>query len=258
MVIAHSSVPSSDEAAITNRHIEEAALRAWPAAQQFLYDGWVARLSDGYTKRANSASLLYPQSGAIDNATIARIEQLYRSQNLPVIFRLLSFTTPTDFDRLLAGRGYREADGTLVMTLDLPSGLEHDHSVRELDVEQGIEAHAQMNDLSDAILPGHRRILERIPGGLSFVGLLEGDELVACGLSVADGDLAGLFDIVTDPAHRRKGHGGRLVRGMLAQSAAQGVTTAYLQVVMKNAPAIALYKTLGFREAYRYSYRILD
>jgi ribosomal protein S18 acetylase RimI-like enzyme len=242
----------------TSRRIEEAALRAWPAAQQLLFEGWVARLSDGYTKRANSASLLYPTPDSLSEMTLSRIEALYQSQQLPVIFRLLSFSTPSDLDRRLADRAYREADGTLVMTSSLSPVPELDPHVRELDVEQGIEAHARMNDLSETILPGHRRILERIPSGLSFVGLFHEDELVACGLTVTDGELVGLFDIVTDPAHRRKGHGGRLVRGMLAQAAAQGASSAYLQVVMTNSPAIALYESLGFSEAYRYAYRILD
>ena len=62
----------------------------------------------------------------------------------------------------------------------------------------------------------------------------------------------------SDPADRRKGHGGRLVRGMLAQAAALGASSAYLQVVMTNNPAIALYESLGFSEAYRYAYRIHD
>lgn len=242
----------------SNRHIEEAALRAWPASQQFLYDGWVVRLSDGYTKRANSASLLYPTPESDTSATLSRIEELYASQNLPVIYRLLSFSTPPDLDARLASRGFREADGTLVMSRPLPSLLPLDPAVCALDVERGVEAHARMNNLPDAILPGHRRILERIPGGLSFVGLFDGETLVACGLSVTDGSLVGLFDIVTDPAHRRKGHGARLVTGMLAQAASHGATSAYLQVVMTNAPAIALYETLGFDEAYRYTYRILD
>ena len=60
---------------ISPRSIEEAALRAWPAAQQFLFDGWVARLSDGYTKRANSALLLYPQAESASDETLARIER---------------------------------------------------------------------------------------------------------------------------------------------------------------------------------------
>jgi ribosomal protein S18 acetylase RimI-like enzyme len=115
-----------------------------------------------------------------------------------------------------------------------------------------------MNDLSAAILPGHRRILERIPQGLFFFGLFEDDQLAACGLSVVDEALVGLFDIVTDPAHRRKGFGARLVDGMLAHAAGNGATTAYLQVVAANSPAIALYRSLGFEEAYRYHYRILD
>ncbi len=45
---------------------------------------------------------------------------------------------------------------------------------------------------------------------------------------------------------------------MMARAALQGVMTAYLQVVITNGPAIALYRSLGFTEAYRYTYRILD
>jgi ribosomal protein S18 acetylase RimI-like enzyme len=240
------------------RSIEEAALRAWPAAQQLLFDGWVARLSDGYTKRANSALLLYPQPESVSDETLARIEQLYQTQELPVIFRLLSFTTADDLDSRLEARGYRPADPTLVMNSALDTTIEQESSVRELDLQTGIDAHARMNDLSAEILPGHRAILERIPGGLGFYGLYEQDELVACGLSVVDGRLVGLFDIVTDPAHRRKGHAARLIRGMLANAVDQGATGAYLQVISKNAPAIVLYQSLGFTESYRYSYRILD
>ncbi|MCA9858722.1 MAG: GNAT family N-acetyltransferase [Thermomicrobiales bacterium] len=238
------------------RLIEEAALRAWPAGQQLVYSGWIARLSDGYTKRANSALLLYPQPTSASIATIEQIERLYRSQGLPPIFRLLSFTSPADLEIWLAERGYREADPTLVMALDLAAVFELDPGVRKLDIEQGIEAHARMNDLSPEILPAHRRILERIPGGLSFFGLFEDDTLIACGLSVVDGNLVGLFDIVTDPSHRRKGLGARLVHVMLAHAFAEGATSAYLQVVSTNSPAIALYQKLGFQEAYRYAYRI--
>ena len=223
-----------------------------------LFDGWVARLSDGYTKRANSALLLYPQPNSDSDETLARIERLYQSQKLPVIFRLLSFTTPDDLDSRLEARGYRLADPTLVMSSELDSTIGQEPSVCELDLETGIDAHARMNDLSAEILPGHRAILERIPSGLGFYGLYDQDELVACGLSVVDGQLVGLFDIVTDPAHRRKGHAARLIRGILAHALAQGAATAYLQVISKNDPAIALYQSLGFTESYRYGYRILD
>jgi ribosomal protein S18 acetylase RimI-like enzyme len=249
-------MPKPDD--VSPRAIEEAALRAWPAAQQLLFDGWVARLSDGYTKRANSALLLYPQSDSLTAYTVSRIESLYQSQSLPVIFRLLSFTMPHGFAAGLISRGYRPADPTLVMARKLGPEIEPDPAVRLLDIETGIEAHARMNNLSASILPGHRAILERITSGLSFVGLFAGDDLAACGLSVVDGPLVGLFDIVTDLAHRRKGYGARLVRGMLADAAQRGATTAYLQVIAANAPAITLYRSLGFEQSYSYDYRILD
>ena len=234
-------------------------MRAWPAAQQLLFDGWVARLSDGYTKRANSASLLYPQTSVSNLEPIEPIETLYRSQGLPVIFRLLSFTTPAEFDPWLANRGYRECRRHAGHDRRYAArGGAGPCSARDGCRARDRSARAHERPLLMVILPKHRRILERIPSGLSFVGLFERDELVACGLSVLDGDLAGLFDIVTDPAHRRKGHGARLVRGMIAQAASQGAATVYLQVVMTNEPAIALYRSLGFTEAYRYTYRICE
>jgi len=41
------------------RDIEERCLNACPPMQQVLYDGWVIRLADGYTRRANSVSPIY-------------------------------------------------------------------------------------------------------------------------------------------------------------------------------------------------------
>ena len=56
-------------------------------------------------------------------------------------------------------------------------------------------------------------------------------------MAVRDGDLAGLFDIVTDPAQRRKGHAAMLVEHLLAVCVEDGATTAYLQDVYKRQAA---------------------
>ena len=76
-----------------------------------VFDGWVARLSGGYTKRANSALLLYPQNDSLSDEVIGRIERLYQSHELPVIFRQLSFTTPDTFDARLEVQGRPGREG---------------------------------------------------------------------------------------------------------------------------------------------------
>jgi hypothetical protein len=38
--------------------VEEAARRAWPAAEEIHVGPWLARFTDGYTLRVNSATLV--------------------------------------------------------------------------------------------------------------------------------------------------------------------------------------------------------
>ncbi len=77
------------------------------------------------------------------------------------------------------------------------------------------------------------------------------------------GDWIGLFDIVTHPGQRRQGFAGRVIAALLlwgteqGAPGVQGATRTYLQVETANQPAVGLYAKLGFREAYRYWYRVL-
>ena len=41
------------------RYLEELALNAWTSIQTVVYDGWLIRFSNGYTKRANSVNPIY-------------------------------------------------------------------------------------------------------------------------------------------------------------------------------------------------------
>jgi GNAT superfamily N-acetyltransferase len=74
------------------------------------------------------------------------------------------------------------------------------------------------------------------------------------GLRSEDG-LAGLYDVFTPEAQRRRGHARQLCLALLHAAREQGARHAYLQVSDDNGAAIALYESLGFQLAYRYHYR---
>ena len=88
-----------------------------------------------------------------------------------------------------------------------------------------------------------------------FGVLADAGKPVACGMAVVEGELAGLFDIVTHPDSRRRGYGRLLVQSLLAHAATMGARRVYLQVLADNAPALALYEQLGFQTLYAYWYR---
>jgi GNAT superfamily N-acetyltransferase len=77
---------------------------------------------------------------------------------------------------------------------------------------------------------------------------------VATGVAAHDGDWVGFRGIEVDPAARRRGLGLAVMAALLDWGASAGATTAYLQVLDGNDPALALYARLGFatHHAYRY------
>jgi ribosomal protein S18 acetylase RimI-like enzyme len=243
------------------RRFEEAGFNAWPALQTRLLDGWVIRLAGGYTKRANSVNPTYPSFDGDLRAKVVQSESIYRARGLPPIFRLTSFGCPPGLDELLAGRGYRHLDPTLVMTRSLTDPLPVPRAVGELRTLPLAEWLAGYVAASDDPLPRqqtHAAMLDQIGSGAVFGALVVRDapDPVAYGLAVVDGDLVGLFDIVTPAARRNRGYGGALVTGLVRHAADRGATTAYLQVTEANAAAQRLYRALGFSDAYRYWYRI--
>ncbi|WP_436893345.1 ribosomal protein S18-alanine N-acetyltransferase [Siccibacter turicensis] len=62
-------------------------------------------------------------------------------------------------------------------------------------------------------------------------------------------DEATLFNIAVDPAYQRRGLGRALLEHLITQLEQRDVFTLWLEVRASNAPAIALYESLGFNEA---------
>ncbi len=239
----------------TVRTVEELSFRAWPALEQQVYDDWLLRFANGYSKRGNSVNPLGP--GTLDVQTkIDTCCRIYRTRGLKPVFRLTPLAGPANLDRFLAERGFRQKDTTCVQLLELAGRF------------QATEAFQQWPILSAAWwtayhglsgFPAHQThwdILNRISSARCFALLIKEGRPVAAGLGVLEDNCAGLFNLVTAPAERRKGYGRELVANILAWAAARGGRWAYLQVLAGNEPALALYRGLGFQELYRYWYRL--
>jgi GNAT superfamily N-acetyltransferase len=248
--------------------IEHAGFAALPP-EHHLEDGlWVLRMAGGLAKRANSANPRAP-GAELDAARLARIEAVYRSAGLPVILRINPLAAP-EADALLVAHGYQFVDDCRVMTARLapaagtapapmPDGIVttadttipdfwHD-TFAQLD---GLDAHgrATRRAMLDALDRPHAAITLRDVSG----------EVLGIGLAVRDGAHVGLFDVRVAPAARGRGLGRAVRVAMLDWARAQGIAdaplTAYLQVGADNVPAVSLYRSLGFADAYAYHYRI--
>ena len=242
-------------------HIEEASLNAWPALNTYLFDGWLARFANGYTKRANSVTPLYP--GVMDLAAkIDGCEALYRRQNLPPIFRLPSFLDVDGVDGRLAARGYQKIDTTSVQALDLSFcfALSSERAFI-LPGRSGMESWlGSFHQLSGANPyradeETHQQMLNNITGEKCYMVLMVEGEVVACGLAVSDNGYVGIFDAIVAEEHRRQGYGTELMESLLDWAVNEHAHHAYLQVMISNTPAINLYAKLKFTELYRYWYR---
>ena len=76
----------------------------------------------------------------------------------------------------------------------------------------------------------------------------------ASGVAAYADDWVGFRGIRVDPGHRRQGLGLAVMAALVEWGAERGATTAYLQVLADNTPALALYDRIGFatHHAYRY------
>ena len=243
------------------RRIKEASLNAWPALNQIFLDGWILRFSAGYTKRANSVNPLYPAYYNFETK-IKICESIYKKNNLPVIFRLTSFSDRTNLDEELARRKYKYLDKTSVMILNLQNFSDDSISrliMKEETLEKWMDIITNISrkqgDKNQAI---HQEILTRILSEPVFTSLVDTEKYVSCSLGVIEDGLLGIFDLVTDVAHRRKGYGEQLMKKLLMKGKERGAHYAYLQVMYANKAAMQLYKKLGFKELYYYWYRIKE
>lgn len=237
--------------------IEDAALTASQPSQQSFYDGWLLRYSPGRAKRARSVNAV--AAGELPLAEkLGHCRDFYARNGLPCVFRMTPFSQPARLDAQLAAAGYAAADESRVMTLalaDVADVATAGPTPRDLDAAGFAAVLADLHELDASRRAAESDRIARSALAGVYLAAFDGEAPIACGSLIVEGEIAGIFGMVTRPALRGRGLATHIVAALLQRASAAGVRTVYLQVDAGNAPARRAYSKFGFADRYAYWYR---
>jgi GNAT superfamily N-acetyltransferase len=239
------------------RRLEAVGFRAWPASS-VVYDGsWQVRLTDGHPgKRLNCVVPLDPSDSRDIAIRIEKTGKRFEAHGRELLVRETPLA-PRPLLDFLAGEGWERFDEVVTMTADLgtmafPDTMDH---LPTQDIGRYVDADVAVHDSDPALKSALAEIVTSIkpPSGLFVIeDATEGP--LAAALCVQDNDLAGIMSLAVRADRRRQGLGIEILSSALRWARVRGARTAWLQVVADNHEALALYRKLGFVEAYRYAY----
>ena len=236
------------------RRIEELGLNSSAPPGQLLYDGWLLRLLPGQAKRARSVNAVYPSTRPLADK-VAYCEHLYRSHDLPVVFRITPFSEPATLDAGLERLGYVKFDLTSVEAATIDPRQLPPTDAHAMALPEWVDAVGALRGSPPEHCSSHLARLQGSPLQHSALALTQDGAIVATGLTMVEDGWAGLFDIITAASVRRQGYGQRIVQSLLRCAWELGARQAYLQVTSENTPARSLYRQFGFSQRYQYWYR---
>jgi ribosomal protein S18 acetylase RimI-like enzyme len=226
--------------------LELRCAEAWRAVTGDKVGDWRLRAAAGFTGRANSALAVGDPGVPIPEA-LDRVREFARDQGIPAIVQAVDGSAA---ERALEASGWvpntGHAAGHLVSVLVGPLGAGAD------EVSMLPEPSPSWWELSAGSVdptPAQRHVLTTGEIGYGVAEITAG---AVRGAVV--GDVLHVSRLAVRPGRRRRGLARALMAACGPWAAERGAVTCVLQVAVDNAPALALYKALGFREHHRYRY----
>jgi ribosomal protein S18 acetylase RimI-like enzyme len=239
------------------RRLEAAGFRAWPAAS-VEYDGaWAVRLTPGHpAKRLNSVNPLDPADIRDIEGRIARIARRFEACGRPLTFRL-SPLAGSALCGYFDAAGWSRFEESLVMQLDLDC-IDLREAIDQIplkDMRRFVTAALAVRGADRSTRAGLSGVIGSIEPVAGLFVHQSGERPVTSLICVHHRELAGVLEVATHAAEQRRGHARRLLLSALKWARQRGAGRAWLQVEAGNVAALALYRSLGFTEIYRYHYR---
>ena len=201
--------------------------------------GWLLRSSATATARRANSVLAFPADAAgtsyesshlrldsYDVATVTEVERHYAGLGKPAVAAVLGESDERSF---LQGLGWVPESHDADTLFQLASVASVRRSLRSVD---------------------HSGVVLTVDGATASAAVPG----VAQGVAAYADDWVGFRGIEVDPAHRRQGLARAMMAALLEWGAELGATTAYLQVLGHNEPALALYGSMGFTTHHAYAY----
>jgi ribosomal protein S18 acetylase RimI-like enzyme len=201
------------------REAESHAAPLWTGIEREPLGEWELRHephpSDRLRKRTNSALAIGDPGMHVLTAASA-VAQYYADRGRPALAQV---ETGSEVEQALLGAGWTRVDGGDALFL-LGSAS---RALRALGSRD-----------PGALETDGPRFTATVPGAVGRAGL--------------DGDWLGVHELQVDPALRRQGLAGRVLRTLLAAGTEQGALHLWLHVEVDNTAALRLYEKLGLTE----------
>lgn len=236
---------------------ERAGLKAWPGIEVEWDGTWIRRAANGYTQRANSVQAFDPDDNADAPARLAAAAEWFTARNIRPTFRVTPQAGP-GVHKALDDAAWRTVDASHLFAMELGS-MEPAETGRLYDLldPRFLAAQQGLRNYSDERVEKLKAVLAvvDVPGKGIVLVSPEGEPVASALMVIGDGIVI-TGNVITNPAQRRQGHAAAMMRTGLAWAGSAGARFAALNVAADNAAGQALYRSLGYRHQYDYSYRI--
>jgi GNAT superfamily N-acetyltransferase len=234
--------------------LERATLQAVAPEAVEILPGWLLPMDSGTVGRAHSAVPLSHEQPepAVMNAIVKR----YEARGFAPVLRLPDISSFHAMHRALQRQGFTRQQPTLTQTarvgdlLAIPAGLPGELAMAP---DAAWLAMFLGEGLDPADGASRARSLARASETL-FASWREDGQTLACGAASFSHGWLGVHGMRTVAAQRGRGLAGRLLRTMAQEAERRGIERVFLQVDASNAPALSLYRRLGFTTAWPYAY----